>query len=151
MMAYGNEPGGRNHVQFLTDFVTFWKSKDNRRIYTSGAGWPNLEVNDYLSTPNPRIQGWGEGLNSIINGNTPSTDYDWRSKITELKQPVVSHEIGQWCVYPNFKEIGKYKGVVRARNFEIFQETLKEHGMELWQTAFYCHPGSYRHSATKQK
>ncbi len=141
MMAYGNEPGGQNHVQFLTDFVTFWKSKDNRRIYTSGAGWPNLEVNDYLSTPNPRIQGWGEGLNSIINGNTPSTDYDWRSKITALRQPVVSHEIGQWCVYPNFKEIGKYKGVVRARNFEIFQETLKEHGMELLADSFLLSSG----------
>ena len=141
MMAYGNEPGGRNHVQFLTDFVTFWKSKDNRRIYTSGAGWPNLEVNDYLSTPNPRIQGWGEGLNSIINGNAPSTDYDWRFKITALKQPVVSHEIGQWCVYPNFKEIGKYKGVVRARNFEIFQETLKEHGMGLLAGSFLLSSG----------
>jgi len=129
MMAYGNEPGGKNQVRFLTDFVSYWKSKDNRRIYTSGAGWPNLEVNDYLSTSNPRIQGWGEGLKSIINGSAPSTDYDWRSKIKELKQPVVSHEIGQWCVFPNFKEIPKYDGVVRARNFEIFQETLKERGM----------------------
>jgi hypothetical protein len=44
-------------------------------------------------------------------------------------KPVVSHEIGQWCVYPNFKEIPKYDGVVRAKNFEIFQETLTENGM----------------------
>ena len=80
MMAYGNEPGGKNQVRFLTDFVNFWKTRDNRRIYTSGAGWPNLEVNDYLSTSNPRIQGWGEGLKSIINGSSPSTDYDWLFK-----------------------------------------------------------------------
>ncbi|HWS01084.1 MAG TPA: hypothetical protein VN249_10745 [Prolixibacteraceae bacterium] len=129
MLVSGNEPGGPNHVRFLTEFVTFWKNKDNRRLYTAGAGWPNLEVNDYLCTPNPRIQGWGEGLNSIINGKAPATDYDWTSKISSLHQPVVSHEIGQWCVYPNFKEIAKYKGVVRAKNFEIFRETLKEHGM----------------------
>jgi len=141
MMAYGNEPGGRNHVQFLTDFVTFWKSKDNRRIYTSGAGWPNLEINDYLSTPVPRIQGWGEGVKSIINGKAPATDYDWSSKIAALSQPVVSHEIGQWCVYPNFKEIAKYKGVVRAKNFEIFQETLKEHGMEHLADSFLLSSG----------
>lgn len=129
MMAYGNEPGGKRHAQFLKDFVTFWKNLDSRRIYTSGAGWPNLDVNDYLSTPSPRIQGWGEGLKSVINGKAPSTDYDWSGKIPMLKQPVVSHEIGQWCVYPNFREISKYTGVVRAKNFEIFQETLKEHGM----------------------
>jgi len=129
MMAYGNEPGGKNHKKFLEDFVAFWKKKDNRRIYTSGAGWPNLDVNDYLSTSVPRIQGWGEGLKSIINGSAPSTAYDWSSKISTLKQPVVSHEIGQWCVYPNFREIKKYDGVLRAKNFEVFQETLQEHGM----------------------
>ncbi len=129
MMAYGNEPGGKNYGPFLKNFVTFWKNKDSRRIYTSGAGWPNLDVNDYLSTPAPRIQGWGEGLKSIINGEAPRTDYDWSAKIATLRQPVVSHEIGQWCVYPNFREIPKYDGVVRARNFEIFRETLTDHGM----------------------
>ncbi len=141
MMAYGNEPGGKNYSKFLQNFVTFWKNKDSRRIYTSGAGWPDLEVNDYLSTPSPRIQGWGEGLKSIINGEAPRTDYDWSSKIAKLKQPVISHEIGQWCVYPNFKEIPKYNGVVRAKNFEIFQETLKDHGMALLADSFLLASG----------
>ena len=141
MMVYGNEPGGKNHKKFLEDFVTFWKNKDSRRIYTSGAGWPNLDVNDYLSTPSPRIQGWGEGLKSIINGTAPSTAYDWSAKIASLKQPVVSHEIGQWCVYPNFKEITKYDGVLRAKNFEIFQETLKEHGMAQLADSFLLASG----------
>ena len=141
MMLYGNEPAGINHIPFLTEFVSFWKNKDSRRIYTSGAGWPNLDVNDYLSTPNPRIQGWGEELKSIINGAVPTTDYDWSNKIATFKQPVVSHEIGQWCVYPNFKEIIKYDGVVRAKNFEIFQETLKEHGMEQLADSFLLASG----------
>lgn len=43
--------------------------------------------------------------------------------------PTVSHEIGQWCVYPNFDEIKKYTGVLKAKNFEIFQETLQEKNM----------------------
>lgn len=43
--------------------------------------------------------------------------------------PVVSHEIGQYCVYPNFQEIAKYTGVLKARNLEVFQERLKEKGM----------------------
>jgi len=141
MMLYGNEPAGSYQIPFLTEFVSFWKKKDSRRIYTSGAGWPNLEVNDYLSTANPRIQGWGEGLKSIINSAAPTTDYDWSSRIASFKQPVVSHEIGQWCVYPNFKEIAKYDGVVRAKNFEIFQETLKDHGMAQLADSFLLASG----------
>jgi hypothetical protein len=141
MMVYGNEPAGENQVAFLTKFVNFWKKKDSRRIYTSGAGWPNLPVNDYLSSMDPRIQGWGEGLKSIINSEAPRTDYDWSSRIAPFAQPVVSHEIGQWCVYPNFKEIPKYDGVLKARNFEIFRETLKEHGMAQLADSFLLASG----------
>lgn len=141
MMTYGNEPGGKNYKPFLSTFVTFLKKLDSRRIYTSGGGWPNLEVNDFLSDPSPRIQGWGEGLKSIINSQIPSTTFDWSSKINAFNQPMVSHEIGQWCVYPNFKEIKKYTGVVRAKNFEIFQETLKEHGMEKLGESFLLASG----------
>lgn len=141
MMVYGNEPGGENQVSFLTKFVDFWKSKDSRRIYTSGAGWPNLPANDYLSDPTPRIQRWGEGLNSIINANSPSTTYDWSDYANKYTQPIVSHEIGQWCVYPNFKEIAKYDGVLKARNFELFQETLKDHGMAQLADSFLLASG----------
>lgn len=129
MMAYGNEPRGKNQDKFLTEFITHWKVQDNRRLYLSGAGWPNLEVNDYLSMPEPRIQQMREGVNSLINSTPPSTDYDWSSRIEGITQPVISHEIGQWCVYPDFKEIAQYDGVLRARNFEIFRESLERNGM----------------------
>jgi len=125
MMAYGNEPGGLKYSEFLTEFVTWWKEKDNRRVYTSAAGWPVLEVNQYHNIPGPRIQGWGEQLNSIINAEPPRTDYDWSEKVPGDGIPVVSHEIGQWCVYPNFKEMEKYTGVLKPRNFEIFRESLE--------------------------
>jgi len=141
MMAYGNEPGGVNHIPFLTEFVTFWKKVDNRRIYTSGAGHPNLPVNDYQSSYPPRIQGWGQGLKSIINSEAPRTDYDWSEYNSKYPQPVVSHEIGQWCAYPNFKEIPKYDGVLRTRNLELFQETLKEFGMEQLADSFLLASG----------
>ncbi len=105
MMLYGNEPAGDKQNDWLTGFVTHWKNKDPRRLYSSGAGWPNLPVTDFNSTPYPRIQGWGEGLNSIINALPPATDFDWTTRLSGAAKPVVSHEIGQWCVYPDFKEI----------------------------------------------
>jgi hypothetical protein len=131
MMSYGNEPGGGNQVAFLDEFVKYWKNKDRRRVYTSGSGWPTVPSQDFYSTAEPRIQAWGGGLNSIINAKPPETRFDFRDIIDQYYpgQPVVSHEIGQWCVYPNFKEIPRYYGVLKARNFEIFKETLEENHM----------------------
>lgn len=40
--------------------------------------------------------------------------------------PVVSHEIGQYETFPNFQEIEKYTGVLKAKNLEIFKERLDD-------------------------
>ena len=135
LMAYGNEPGGANQVKYLSELIDHWKSKDLRRAYTSSGGWPYVENADYWNAPDPRIQGWGEGLRSIINAQPPRTDYDFAHIIRE-NMPTVSHEIGQWCVYPNLKEMDKYTGVLKAKNFEIFRETLKDHHMADLADAF---------------
>ncbi|MGF1585981.1 MAG: sugar-binding domain-containing protein [Bacteroidales bacterium] len=129
MMASGNEPGGPKHREYLTEFVNYWKQNDTRRIYTSAAGWPVIDANEFHSRSEPRIQRWGEELNSIINAEPPKTSYDWRNEVSDDGIPVVSHEIGQWCVYPNFREIEKYTGVLKARNFEIFRESLNANHM----------------------
>ncbi len=73
MMAYGNEPAGKNQESYLGDLVEYWKSKDTRRVYTAAAGWPFIPENQYHNSPEPRIQHWGEGLKSIINGEPPQT------------------------------------------------------------------------------
>ena len=124
MLAYGNEPAGAKQNEYLGDLLKYWKAKDNRHLYTSAAGWPVIPENDYNLSPSPRIQSWGEGLKSIINREAPQTTYDFRDYVSRFNIPVVSHEIGQWCVYPDFKEIAKYTGVLKATNFEIFKETL---------------------------
>ena len=127
MLEYGNEPGGRNQGKYLAELVDYWKNKDSRRVYSGAAGWPYIENADYWNTPDPRIQAWGGGLKSIINAQPPKTDFDFREIIRSKPMPAVSHEIGQWCVYPNLKEMSKYKGVLKAKNFQIFKETLEEH------------------------
>ena len=129
MLAYGNEPAGDKQEEYLGKLITYWKAKDTRRVYTSGAGWPVIPENDYNLTAAPRIQGWGEGLKSIINSKPPQTLFDFHEIISQYKIPVVSHEIGQWCAYPDFSEIAKYTGVLKATNFEIFKETLTENNM----------------------
>ncbi len=44
-------------------------------------------------------------------------------------KPIVTHEVGQYAVYPDFNETEKYTGVLKARNFEVFRERLQEKGM----------------------
>jgi beta-galactosidase/beta-glucuronidase len=129
MLAYGNEPAGVNQNSYLGKLLTYWKAEDNRRVYTSGAGWPVIPENDFNLIAEPRIQRWGEGLKSIINNEPPQTMFDYRDIISRYTIPTVSHEIGQWCVYPDFKEIVKYTGVLKPTNFEIFRESLEENGM----------------------
>ena len=48
------------------------------------AGWPQIAANQFHVTPDPRIQGWGQGLHSRINGRPPETRTDYRDYI----QPV---------------------------------------------------------------
>lgn len=43
--------------------------------------------------------------------------------------PVVSHEIGQYEVYPDYTEIEKYTGVLQPENLRIFRKRLEDKGM----------------------
>ncbi len=139
LMAYGNEPAGKQHKEWLQGWVARWKGRDPRRLYTTGAGWPVMPGSDFHNVPQPRIQRWAAGLKSSINSLPPTTDFDWTEWVgNHPDAPTVSHEIGQWCVYPNFTEIAKYDGFFRARNFEIFRETARRNGL-LSQAADFLH------------
>jgi len=127
LLLYGNEPGGKHHKEFLSKWVEHYKGRDARRLYSSGAGWPQLPENQFHVTPDPRIQAWGGGLKSRINGRAPETVTDYRDYIRARNVPVISHEIGQWCVYPNFDEMPKYTGYLKPKNFEIFRDSLRAH------------------------
>ena len=129
LMAYGNEPGGRNQAAFLGKWVSHYKAEDARRLYTCASGWPQIPENQYHVAPDPRIQRWGEGLKSRINARPPETRTDYRGYIGKRAVPVISHEIGQWCAYPNFDEIRKYTGYLKPKNFERFRDLLEDHHM----------------------
>ncbi|MDO3695242.1 glycoside hydrolase family 2 TIM barrel-domain containing protein [Wenyingzhuangia sp. chi5] len=124
MMTSGNEPLRVNHKPYLRKYVNHFRKQDNRRLYTGAADRPYLDNLDYYNNSYARIQRWGEGLNSIIN-KSPQTDFDYNYFIDTIPMPYVSHEIGQWCAYPNYKEMSKYTGVLKPKNFEIFKESLE--------------------------
>ena len=44
-------------------------------------------------------------------------------------KPCISHETGQFCMYPDLDEIKRYTGVLKPYNFEQFKEKLENAGM----------------------
>ncbi len=89
-----------------------------------------MPANQFHVTPAPRIQGWGEGLGSRINGQPPETLTDYSDFVRSQSRPVIAHEIGQWCVFPNLDERRKYTGHLKAKNFDIFADWLEAVGLD---------------------
>lgn len=134
MLAYGNEPRGKQ-VEYLTKFNDYWKAKDSRRLYTGasvGGSWPVIPNNEFMVRAGARGLDWGRRPESIS---------DYSKQIAQFNVPFVAHEMGQYCVFPNFREIKKYTGVYRARNFELFEEDLKDHDMGDQAEAFLMASG----------
>jgi len=122
-LASGNEPRGA-WVPWVSKFVDYWKATDSRRLYTGasvGQGWAWQPKSQYHVKAGARGLTWSTAR--------PETMGDYASRIDTIKEPYVSHETGQWCVFPNFDEIKKYTGVTRAKNFELFKEDLYDSDM----------------------
>lgn len=120
MMAYGNEPRGRQ-VEYLTAFNNYWKAKDNRHVYTGasvGGSWPVIPNNEYMVRAGARGLDWNQ---------QPESYSTYENQIKQFQVPFVAHEMGQYCVFPDFKEIPEYTGAYHPKNLELFQEDLKDH------------------------
>lgn len=51
--------------------------------------------------------------------------------------PVISHEVGQYAMYPDFDEIAEYKGALRHTPYEAYMADLeKNHLAHMWREFF---------------
>ena len=133
MMAAGNEPAG-NWVAYCNDWVKAMKRYDPSRLYCGasvGGGWAWDDGSEY------HVKGGARGLD--WDKHAPHADDDYFSQIEYPRNykgsepnnsPIIAHEQGQWCAFPDFNEIVEYTGAYKARNFEIFRDLLRENGME---------------------
>jgi len=65
--------------------------------------------------------------------------------------PVVTHEIGQYQTFPDFKEIGRYTGPLKARNFECFKERLEEKGLGDLSESYFINSGKFAMDCYKEE
>lgn len=133
MMSAGNEPAG-DWVAWGDKWVDYWKAADSRRVYASfnvGGGWAWDGGSQY------HVKGGARGLDWDKAAPQSMDDYleqirrprNYRASVPN-NSPMISHEQGQWCAFPDLDERGQYTGVYKARNFDIFADLLKRHGME---------------------
>lgn len=137
-MPYGNEPGGKNLREWFSKWVRHWKETDPRRLYTTAAGWSFILENQYnigMDLRGPK--GWfGLDYRDVL-AKQPLLKKSPDQPSLPIEVPFVVHEMGQWCVYPDFDEMSKYTGPLKPKNFEIFRDSLAEHGMsDQWKNFF---------------
>lgn len=143
MFSLGNEHWSEAPV--MDSLIAELRAYDPRLLYARGtnalSGQSHPGPNDdYIITADLkpiadgkcyRVRGANAGSNNPghIQAGPANTLVDYSEPINLANFPVVSHEIGQFSVYPDFKEIAKYTGVCKPYNLEHFRDALAKTAM----------------------
>jgi hypothetical protein len=137
--SMGNELEGR--FDFLNNLVARLKKEDSRHLYATTTysfqsphgSWPE-PTDDIFITQQTKL-GWVRGQ-GIFNQKSPSFKEDYTSSLTGLPVPLVTHEVGQYAVYPNIQEISKYTGVLVPNNLIAIRDDLKKKDLLSYADSF---------------
>ena len=131
LKEYGNHPSfllycNGNEIQgdfdFIEELTSTAEKIDSRHLYSGSTARTRIPSDQYyISQDTPK------GAAKVYEGR-PGTDWDL-NMASDVDVPVISHESGQRCMYPDFDEIPKFDGPVRARNLELWRNMLKDNGM----------------------
>ncbi|RPE08036.1 glycoside hydrolase family 2 [Chitinophaga lutea] len=129
LWSMGNELQG--DFSWLQRLTTSLKQQDNRRLYATTTftfqkgygGWP-LREDDFFVTQWTN-KGWVRGQ-GIFNTKAPGFRLDYSAPIDSMPVPVISHEIGQYSVFPDMREIAKYTGVLEPLNMKLVRNQLEQ-------------------------
>jgi hypothetical protein len=142
MKAYGNHPSFcfwslGNELQgdfsIMDNLLMTLKTRDNRRLYmttsfTFQKGHGRVpEPNDDFWVTQWTEKGWVRGQ-GIFDSQPVDFLQDYREAIDSIPVPIVTHEIGQYSVFPNLKEIDKYTDNLIPLNFMAVKKDLEMKG-----------------------
>lgn len=130
MFTMGNELKGNYAV--LDDLENHFRKLDPELLYDSTTypsstrgKVPEPADDYYISQDTKAGRARGQG---IFENTVPNTAANFEQAIAPIPVPFISHEVGQYCVYPDLGEIPEYDGVLRAVNFEAIRNDLKAKG-----------------------
>lgn len=127
LLSLGNELQG--DMSALDAFVRQLRQRDNRRLYTAttftfepGHGRTPAPDDQFFVTQQT-VDGWVRGQ-GIFNELPPAFDVDYHAAAKGIRVPLVTHEIGQYAIYPDLREIGRYTGNLVPLNFIAIRDDL---------------------------
>lgn len=124
LLSPSNEPGGR-YTEVTPRWAKSWHEKDPRRLYSAGTGW-NRPQQVTGGAQYAGLVRYGRGELRNISG---WFGRDFRTALEDVHIPVLAHEIGQWCAYPDFDIIKKFTGYLRPSNYNIFRAIAEQTGV----------------------
>lgn len=156
MLAAGNEPAG-NWVPWVGRFVDHWKQTgDRRRVYCGasvGGGWAWDPKSEFHVKGGARGLDWDrrapQSTDDFLRNIMQVTQKGRKPIVFDVNEPYLSHELGQWCAFPDLKETSQYTGAYKARNFEVFADLLKDNGMASQAEKFLMSSGKLQTLAYK--
>lgn len=127
LLSMGNELEG--DFEQLDALVRRLRANDPRRLHTattftfqSGHGKAPEPADEYLITQYT-TEGWIRGQ-GIFNDLPPAFDGDYHAALGKISVPVISHEIGQYAIYPDLNEIERYTGNLVPLNLIAVRDDL---------------------------
>jgi beta-galactosidase len=159
LRAYGNHPSfmlfsasNEAHGDWkpcLSKWVQHFYVEDPRHLYTPDSGWSVIDEPgpvtgaDFLDVAH--IGG------HLVRGVSGWFGRDFSNSVAGVNVPVIAHEVGQWCAYPNYDIIKKFTGFMRPGNYEIFRNSLSAHGMLDMDKDFAWASGRFQLECYKQE
>jgi hypothetical protein len=146
LLSPSNEPAGR-YSQVTPAWAKAEYEKDNRRLYSAGTGWadPSQVFGGAQFATLVRFNG-GE-LRNVAGW----FGQDYRKAVETAKIPVLAHEIGQWCAYPDFDVIKEFTGFLRPSNYDIFKYIAEQQGVLEYNHAFAKASGQFQVACYKEE
>ncbi len=159
MFGAGNEIwAGHDRI---VNIISELKNVNDKLLYTTGAN-NNIgyrkpdEISDYYigaRTPysydttltHLRLsQAFADSKDGgILNSSYPSTQINFNYPVSQIDIPVISHEVGQYQIYPNYDEMNKYTGVFKPWNLKVFRNRMIRNGMEGMDKEFQKASGAW--------
>jgi hypothetical protein len=132
LFSLGNELKG--DLKFMDGMIEHFRKLAPDLLYTStsyafsprglGAG----PQDDFFITQQS-ASGWVRGQ-GFLNSTFPTTDSDYAEGLSSVTVPLVTHEVGQYVVYPNLAELPKYETTpMRPTALEAIRADLTAKGL----------------------
>ena len=145
-MALGNELWGS--IGAMKRFVDDFRALCPDKFYTFGSnyylGYQGVKPGmDYFTTCRVGGEEWGNynthtrgsfsfadvADGGVLNHFRPGSTRTLEEGCQLCDVPVISHESGQFQIYPDYTEIEKYSGVLYPYNLEVFRQRLQDVGL----------------------